>query len=415
LIAFFGDFLIVLIRLKYFIIKKLDLLIKKNDTQIVICAENLSDNIFYFYIYLSSNLLLKNNITLLTKEKNYDVLKTQFYKKLELVEKNEPYQVSRNIKFISFNSILGFKYYLKAKYVIMQTSDGYFQSYFSNNSKKFYINFWHGIPMKTIGNLNIHNKNRNVAKQNFYWDVFLVSSEIEKKFMKNAFNINDSNIKKLGAPRYEYLLKNKNNIKFINKIKEHILTDIGFIPKKIVLYAPTYRKWSETLFFPFQNFDLKDFELFCYENNILFILRIHKFEKKNVTKLQDLLKSKYVILADHLLEMQDYLLISDILITDYSSSIFDMILLDKPIYLIPYDYDDYKEKRGFTDDFSGLINEFKLSDMKDLREKILLDEENGHTYLESIRVLKSTYHEYLLINDYNLSNRIYGEIINNDL
>ncbi|MBC8844988.1 CDP-glycerol glycerophosphotransferase family protein, partial [Escherichia coli] len=50
-------------------------------------------------------------------------------------------------------------------------------------------------------------------------------------------------------------------------------------------------------------------------------------------------------------DINDLMLFSDALITDYSSVIFEFSLMNKPIYFFAYDIDDYLDERGFYFDY----------------------------------------------------------------
>ena len=53
-------------------------------------------------------------------------------------------------------------------------------------------------------------------------------------------------------------------------------------------------------------------------------------------------------------DIQELIIASDILITDYSSIMFDFVLTDKPVFLYTFDLDAYKEDRNFCVDFNSL-------------------------------------------------------------
>ena len=81
----------------------------------------------------------------------------------------------------------------------------------------------------------------------------------------------------------------------------------------------------------------------------------------------------------------------DCLITDYSAIYHDFLLKDKPIWFIPYDYDDYKNQNGFLYDFFKLlpgpnINSFQLliENLKDLSTDIDKYREQRHRLLNLI-------------------------------
>ncbi|EQB88372.1 hypothetical protein M918_04320 [Clostridium sp. BL8] len=170
-------------------------------------------------------------------------------------------------------------------------------------------------------------------------DYLLVSSENLKDIYSEALNIPIEKILSLGIPRTDPLFDEiyKNNVKkeFLKKFKD--IKD-----KKIILYAPTFRD-NEKI-----DFKMKlDLEL---------LKKNFAGECKVLLRLHPIIRHKYSIpieLQDFVIDVgkdniNDLMVVSDILITDYSSVIFEYALLKKPIIFYAYDYDKYNEQlRGF--------------------------------------------------------------------
>src|SRR5699024_6633597 len=92
------------------------------------------------------------------------------------------------------------------------------------------------------------------------------------------------------------------------------------------------------------------FNEFLIKKNITIVIKVHPHQKN-----LSLFKKQYSnikILDDSMLDINvdfyNYIPAFDSLITDYSSIIFDYLLLDKPIAFAIEDYDEYLDKRGFT-------------------------------------------------------------------
>lgn len=116
---------------------------------------------------------------------------------------------------------------------------------------------------------------------------------------------------------------------------------------KIILYAPTYRKGKRNEATDY-NLDVRGIveaakERFGGEWTILY--RMHYFIKK---RLPADTKGQHIIDVTDYGDMQDLLLAADILITDYSSSVWDYSLLKRPCFLYTTDLDEYLETQGFT-------------------------------------------------------------------
>ena len=103
--------------------------------------------------------------------------------------------------------------------------------------------------------------------------------------------------------------------------------------------------------------------------------------------------------------MNDLLLITDILITDYSSICFEYSLLDKPMLFFASDVEEYISKRGFYYEYQSFIpgNLVKTTDA--LVEKIV----NKHLAEEKIKPFREYFFDY---QDGKASERVVNHLIN---
>lgn len=173
------------------------------------------------------------------------------------------------------------------------------------------------------------------------YDYVITSSSKNKSIMASAFNMKEELILPLGFADVDILVKDE----IINQYKEEMYKQFPFLKdKKIVLYAPTFRGN-------------------VYEKDYL---------KVNLTYLKEQLGEEYIliykmhpILEDIKLEqgqdiynMNDIYIyklfsITDILVSDYSSIIYDFSLLEKPVVLYAPDIDNYSIERGFYIDYNS--------------------------------------------------------------
>lgn len=158
----------------------------------------------------------------------------------------------------------------------------------------------------------------------------------------SAFGINKERLIETGYPRNDFIVNATKDDVFRIKKKLNIPMD-----KKVILYAPTWRDNSYVA--AGYTFELKaDFhkwkEILQEEHVVLFkphYLIINKYE--NDRSLDGFL---YSIPANN--DIKDLYVISDVLITDYSSVFFDYAILKRPIYFYMYDIEEYAtDLRGF--------------------------------------------------------------------
>lgn len=199
-------------------------------------------------------------------------------------------------------------------------------------------------------------------------DFLIVSSKNIEDYYSEAFQISKNKIKPLGLPRADYYFENHNIDDLRSKFfyKYNISED-----KKIILYAPTFRD-EEKYNNVFDYLDLEKFNETLGEEYIL-ALRLHPkikdFYKGDISS-----KGKYIDCSDYPSE-QELLLISDILITDYSSIMIEFAMLDKPIVFFTYDFDSYvTQERGFYFDFKSTVPGPVVNDSNQLINVIMNNE-----------------------------------------
>ena len=257
--------------------------------------------------------------------------------------------------FVFFNknslSISNIKKLAKSKYIFL--NDNFLAIAFMNFNKDSKIfQLWHAPgAFKKFAASSSDNKEEIavIAKASKKTDYLFITSENIKGFYRDAFRIDENKIKSFGIPRTDYYFEDKN----IKKLRENF---DGRYPiaknKKIILYAPTFRDNEEDNNV-FNYLDLEKFNNALSEEYVL-ALRLHpkinQFFKGDIDT-----KADFIDVSDYKKE-QELMLISDLLITDYSSIMIEFALLNKPIIFFTYDYDRYLTKdRGFYYDFESNV------------------------------------------------------------
>ncbi|MDV7693658.1 CDP-glycerol glycerophosphotransferase family protein [Pediococcus parvulus] len=213
-----------------------------------------------------------------------------------------------------------------------------------------YVQTWHGTPLKKLGvdieNVEIPGTTTTeyhaaFKKESARWDYLIAPNSYSEAIFKRAFGFNNKFIRS-GYPRNDVLYLD-NNLDTIRHLKLKILGDSD---AKVVLYAPTWRD-DEFIYkgrYRFDlPFDLKKFFSLVSRDTIL-IIRPHYLVKDHIDIRG--FEKRVRILADT--DINQLYLISDLLITDYSSVMFDFANLHRPMLFFPYDLDHYAGKlRGF--------------------------------------------------------------------
>lgn len=274
-----------------------------------------------------------------------------------------------NIK--EYFSIPYFYYMSKAKYWVINCK---MPAYICKKDNQVYLQTWHGTPLKRLGHDIIAPDDATFYRSGMSFEQMTETYDIDVKrynymispnafcteVFQTSFRINRERLIETGYPRNDFITNATNeNILEIKK-KFNLPLD-----KKIILYAPTWRdnsyvasgytfeleadfhKWKETL---------SDEYIIVFKPHYLII---NKYENDN--SLNGFL---YSISAE--VEINELYVISDILITDYSSVFFDYAVLNRPIYFYMYDLEQYK----------GELRGFYLDIYKELPGKIYEDEDH---------------------------------------
>ena len=241
--------------------------------------------------------------------------------------------INGNGKRVRKNSLKYFYYLATSKYFVNNVN---FQDHYVKRDGQIEIQTMHGTPLKTLGfdvpgELETKKKEENFIRRCDRWNYLLAQSDFVVDVTKSCYRYEKELIKE-GYPRTDILFT-KNNEKDINEIKERLGLPLD---KKVILYAPTWRlrnKFDLML-------DLQSFKKNLSDDYVL-ILRIHPFAIKGWNQPEE---DDFVYDFSLYDSAEELYLVSDLLITDYSSVMFDYAILDRPIILFTYDMEEYKDK-----------------------------------------------------------------------
>ncbi|MBP3225922.1 MAG: CDP-glycerol glycerophosphotransferase family protein [Methanobrevibacter sp.] len=247
---------------------------------------------------------------------------------------------------LSFGS---FKKLASSKYVFL--NDNFFPLAFMNfKPETIVVQLWHapGASKKFGGSVDFESR-EILAKISENTDCLIVTSDKIKDYYSEAFQMPVSKIKVLGLPRMDYYFENHD----LDKLKSDFSKKYNIsADKKIILYAPTFRD-EEKYNNVFSYLDLEKFNSVLGEEYVL-ALRLHP-KIKNFYKDDISSQGKYIDVSDFESE-QELMLISDMLITDYSSIMIEYAILNRPIIFFTYDLEDYlANERGFYYNFKTTV------------------------------------------------------------
>lgn len=214
------------------------------------------------------------------------------------------------------------------------------------------IQLWHAAgAIKQFGLKDPSIQNRSArAYQRFQkvyrrFDYVVVGSERMATIFRQSFNISSDQILRTGIPRSDFFF----NPLAVYEAEQSLKRDFPVIDgKKVILYAPTYR--DDELHATDLELDIEKMYREFKDDYVLF-LRLHPaIDGEYQNKFPG-----FVINVSSYHNMNHLLIVSDILISDYSSIPFEFSLLNRPMVFFAYDLDEYTQSRGFWEDYEDLV------------------------------------------------------------
>ena len=226
-----------------------------------------------------------------------------------------------------------------AKYLVNNVN---FEEDYVKREGQVEIQTMHGTPLKSLG-LDVEGDFQTNAQRDRFiekcarWDHLVVQGKFVEDMAYQMYRF-EKNILKTGYPRTDVLFEKKD----VSAIKKAIGIPRG---KKVILYAPTWRTRD--------NFDMQlDLEKARKElgNAYVLLIRLHHLCAKGYDVPAD---NEFIFDLTNYTDVQELYHVSDMLITDYSSVMFDYALLKKPMMFFTYDLESYSEDtRGVYFDIS---------------------------------------------------------------
>jgi CDP-glycerol glycerophosphotransferase (TagB/SpsB family) len=205
-----------------------------------------------------------------------------------------------------------------------------------------YLQTWHGTPLKRIHHDvrwapegRLARLDRDVAR----WDAMLSPNPASTPLLRRAFGFTGP-VHETGYPRNDVLTGPD-----AERVRTEVRRGLG-IPDRatVVLYAPTWR--DDVVFATGEHalpLDLGDFARALGDEHVL-LLRLHSLVSAGL-ELETGAPVRDVSLHPDIAELY---LAADVLVTDYSSAMFDFAVTGRPILLFTYDLADYRDRlRGF--------------------------------------------------------------------
>jgi len=241
----------------------------------------------------------------------------------------------------------------RSKYLI---SNDDMQAPFRKRDGQVYLQTWHGTPLKRIG-FDISNPQfisgaayfEHLARDVAQWDLLLSQNPFSTPIMRRAFRY-EGEICEYGYPRND-LLRRADAAEVAARVRDRLGLPDG---KRVVLYAPTWRDNQVYANGRRYRFDMRlDLERAWRElgQDHVFLIRGHHHMADDVPAG---MRGGFAINVTAYPDIAELFLVSDVLVTDYSSAMFDYAVTGRPILFFTYDLAEYRDSlRGFYFDFEA--------------------------------------------------------------
>ncbi|MFF9669199.1 teichoic acid ribitol-phosphate polymerase TarL [Staphylococcus saprophyticus] len=216
------------------------------------------------------------------------------------------------------------------------------------------IQVWHAVgAFKTVGYSRTGKKGGpffNSVNHRNYTKAF-VSSETDIPFYGEAFGIKEQNIIPTGVPRTDILFDQDYEKAIVADMEEALPIVKG---KQVILFAPTFRgSGHHTAHYPFFKIDFARFARYCRENNAIVLFKMHPFVKNKLNIPREY--QEYFVDVSDFREVNDILFITDILISDYSSLVYEFAVFKRPMLFYAFDLEDYITSRDFYEPYETFV------------------------------------------------------------
>jgi CDP-glycerol glycerophosphotransferase len=285
------------------------------------------------------------------------VVESKYFKKIYTVDFYRD-----GCTYVKKDSLKYFKAVSEAKFHILES---WLPLSIVKKPNSIWIQLWHGTPLKKllldspeteiIAKAPRHKLHK--MKDIFRWDFIISQGSYSVDKFQTSLGLNKDQILNFGYPRTDILFESNQH----NLISNNVRSRLG-IPadKKILLYTPTWRDINYGKKIKDNSYLLNSdfFENLLDDYVILF--RGHSYHKDMI----DL--SENIINVSNYDDVQELLIASDYLITDYSSILIDFILLNKPFAIFAEDFQIYDRTRGLYNDFKNDFRDYIFSNKDDL-------------------------------------------------
>jgi len=303
------------------------------------------------------------------------------YQMIWCTNKVETYDLLKSLNYrVVKNKLIVHYQLLRAEFIIQDSTYTWLIGNFS------IVQLWHGNGFKSIALLDKTNPPEKLPllrEAYSHYQLIAASSDQDKNYLIPSFE--NHNVYVVGSPKNDIFFQGDSIIQSIKTRLELNSFD------QIYAYAPTFRDIGT--FDPFSMDFWEALNNWLILHNYIFVVKKHPWDKTLV------IPSNFSNIKDYttkINDVQELLIITDVLVSDYSALVTDFSITGKPILFYVYDYDSYIQIREFFYDLKTLLpgpfiyNSEAL--LKTLQDTSWFEKEE---YQEQYTRFRDTFHKFL--------------------
>lgn len=283
-------------------------------------------------------------------------------------------------KMVPLGSISYYRHLSRAGFLI---NDSTFPGRFIKKEGQVYLNVWHGTPLKCMGRDNVDERYSmgNVMRNLLMSDYLLYPNRFMEEKMTGAYmlqNLYQGEIIHDSYPR--------NEIFFHTEQGEKLKKELGLQGKQVTVYMPTFRGKADAVDSGSAMERVKEYLQTCDQllrDDQVLLVKLHPF----VGNALEFHSYRHIRRFPQVYDTYDILNMCDVLVTDYSSVMYDFANSGKRIILFAYDIEDYTGSRGMYED----IRQYPFPLVRTAEELVSLLDSPGDYLTREFREKYCTY------------------------
>lgn len=249
--------------------------------------------------------------------------------------------VPKGIKKVKARTIRFLKEINTAEFIISNTRTTIYEKFLFKKKEQKYIMTWHssmGLKKIEADAVLPASYVKKAKKDSLITDLILSGSKFRTGVIKRSFWYCGEILEK-GTPRNDLLFNSSKSMVISKSIREKYNIENE---AKVVLYAPTFRTNGDVSAYSLNwKLIINKIGYLLKSNNVYLLFRLHPGLLTHSIDISNLFNYEHFIDVSKYPDIQDLLTCSDLLITDYSSSMFDAACIHKPCFLYVSDLEHY--------------------------------------------------------------------------